>query len=215
MVFSQRLYEIQQTKQTTLALTLSPKLAKMPLPIQKYDDPFLPFSKAIIDATHDRLCAYLFDLGAYLALGGAGAVALERSIAYARAQGDVLTILHGLFKTTQYLEVGGPGGFNVDAATVVRSGSDNEVISTYSHGMNEGVIFLQDGYAGVRLPPIPAPAEFTEDLSKIQIMSPQIPGFVIQMHIVGDEVLYAGQRDDFEAQVRAALEAKLEALHRP
>ena len=71
---------------------LIPRLTKMPLPIQRYDDPFLPFGKAIIDATRDLVCAYVFDLAAYLALGAAGAVALERTIAY--VGDDDVTVLH-------------------------------------------------------------------------------------------------------------------------
>lgn len=86
----------------------------MPLPIQRYDDPFLPFGKAIIGATRDLLCGYMFDLAAYLALGAAGAVALERSIAY--VGGEVAKILHGPFASPDYAEMA--GAFNVDAVTL-------------------------------------------------------------------------------------------------
>jgi orotidine-5'-phosphate decarboxylase len=48
----------------------------------KHDDPFLPFLKAIVDATADLVCAYKPNLGFYLTLGAAGVIALERIIAY-------------------------------------------------------------------------------------------------------------------------------------
>lgn len=53
-----KLAKLQQDRTTNLALILSPLLARMPLPMQRYDEPFLPFGKAIIDATHD-LARYL------------------------------------------------------------------------------------------------------------------------------------------------------------
>lgn len=47
-------------------MLLLPRLPKLLLPFQKHDDPFLPFSKAIIDAIRDLVCAYQFDLAAGL-----------------------------------------------------------------------------------------------------------------------------------------------------
>jgi hypothetical protein len=60
--FYDKLRAAQSQRESDLALLLAPKLAKMPLPIARYDDPFLPFGKAIIDATRDLVCAYVFDL---------------------------------------------------------------------------------------------------------------------------------------------------------
>src|SRR5689334_7364687 len=82
MVFHHLLEAAQQATQSTLAISLAPTLNKLPLELQRFDDPFLPFGKAVIDATADLVCAYVFHLGPYLALGAAGAVALERTIAY-------------------------------------------------------------------------------------------------------------------------------------
>src|SRR5262249_31784814 len=72
----------QERNQSTLAIGLAPALNKLPYEIQRYDDPFLPYTKAVIDTTADLVCGYVLHLGAYLALGAAGAVALERSLAY-------------------------------------------------------------------------------------------------------------------------------------
>jgi hypothetical protein len=85
------------------------------MPLQSYDDPFLPFGKAIIAATRDLVRAYVFDLAAYLALGAAGAVALERTIAYVGE--DNLTVLHGAFVGGDYAEAA--RGFAADAVTLV------------------------------------------------------------------------------------------------
>jgi len=116
--FADRVLTIQNQKRSSLALWLAPRLQKLPLPMQRYDDPFLPYGKAIIEATHDLVCAYVFDLAAYLALGAAGAVALERSIAFVGE--DAVTILHGPFASTDYVELTYETAFNVDAVTLVK-----------------------------------------------------------------------------------------------
>ncbi len=48
----------------------------------KWDEPVLPFNKAIIDATADLVCAYKPNMGFYMQWGAAGMIALERTIAY-------------------------------------------------------------------------------------------------------------------------------------
>jgi len=204
--FPERLAEIQQQKKTRLALTIAPRVMQMPMPIAKYDDPFLPFGKAVIDATHDLVCAYLFDLASYLSIGAAGAVALERTIAYAKSEG-ILTILHGLFSIPDYVESAGAGGFGVDAVTVMRNGQDVALFTAYSEALNEGVIFADQGYASGQLPSVPMIAEFSADRTKISVSSSKLPGSTSQIHVVGNDVLYASQREDFAERVRAALEA--------
>lgn len=115
--FRARLHlSIQGSKGSNLALWLAPRLSQLPLPIQRYDDPFLPFGKAVINATSELVAAYVFDLAAYLALGAAGAVALERTIAY--VAGRAVTILHGPFVGDQYLPISDETAFNVDAVTL-------------------------------------------------------------------------------------------------
>jgi hypothetical protein len=115
--FEQKLQKAWQRSQSWHALMLRPILAKLPLPMQRYDEPFLPFGKAIIDATRDLVVAYIFDLAAYLALGAAGAIALERTIAYVNASGETATILHGAFVSSDY--VGAAVAFGVDAVTCI------------------------------------------------------------------------------------------------
>jgi orotidine-5'-phosphate decarboxylase len=80
--FVEKLQAAQTVNDSWVCVGLDPVLERMPGPLLKYDDPFLPFLKAIVDATADLVCAYKPNLGFYLALGAAGAIALERIIAY-------------------------------------------------------------------------------------------------------------------------------------
>ncbi len=199
-IFSERLAAIRQQKKTNLALMLAPRVPLMPVPIAKYDDPFLPFGKAIIDVTHDLVCAYLFDLASYLSIGAAGAVALERTIAYAKGE-SVLTILHGVFSTEDYVEAAGAGGFGVDAVTVC--GSDEGLLKAYNGALHEGVIVAEQGD---RTSPAVA-ARLSADNTRIEVINHHLPGGVVSIRVARNEVLYASQREDFAEQVRAALEA--------
>lgn len=97
-------------------LRLNPHVLRLPLAIQRYDDPFLPYGKAVIAATRDIVGGYVFDLASYLALGGAGAVALERTVDY--VGGDVPTILHGAFSSADYAVLCDALSFGVDYITV-------------------------------------------------------------------------------------------------
>jgi orotidine-5'-phosphate decarboxylase len=92
----------------------------MPGPLLKYDDPFLPFLKTIVDATADLVCAYKPNLGFYLALGAAGAIALERIIAY--IPDEIPIILDAKFNdignTAQAYARGAFDALGADAATI-------------------------------------------------------------------------------------------------
>jgi orotidine-5'-phosphate decarboxylase len=80
--FVEKLQAAQVANDSWVCVGLDPTLERMPGPLLKYDDPFLPFLKAIVDATADLVCAYKPNLGFYLTLGAAGVIALERIIAY-------------------------------------------------------------------------------------------------------------------------------------
>jgi len=82
MRYLEKLQAIQQKNDSWLCVGLDPVPDRMPLPALQWDDPVLPFNKAIIDATADLVCAYKPNLGFYLQWGAAGVVALERTIAY-------------------------------------------------------------------------------------------------------------------------------------
>jgi hypothetical protein len=109
--FYNRVAELDDVRRK--ALMLKPDLNSLPLPIQRYDDPFLPLGKEVVRATESNVGIYIFDMASYFATGAAGIVALERTIAYARNRS--LTILHGPFTGKHY---GTLTNLAVDAFTV-------------------------------------------------------------------------------------------------
>ena len=149
----------------------------MPLPMQRLDDPFLPFGKAIINATRDLVCAYVFDFAAYLAIGAAGAVALERTIAYAGTDQTAMTVLHGLFVGVGYVEAASDNAFNVDAVTLAQAA---DAAAYQARGI------------GICLSPQTDTWEFL--------------GTDLKLRLAGESVLYAGRGEDFAEQVRGALQ---------
>jgi orotidine-5'-phosphate decarboxylase len=82
MDYLHKLKNTQEKNQSWLCVGLDPQPERLPLPAMKWDEPILPFNKAIIDATLDLVCAYKPNLGFYLQWGAAGIIALERTIAY-------------------------------------------------------------------------------------------------------------------------------------
>ncbi len=121
-------------------IEIAPRVSEMPAPIQKYDDPFLPYSRAVIEATAALVAGYVFDLAAYLALGAAGAIALERSVAIAAADGGCITVLHGPFARGEYAALAGAGTLNVDAATVI----DRRVAEAFEAEGVRGLVMTPD-----------------------------------------------------------------------
>lgn len=132
---------IAQAERSRWALYIEPHLATIPPEIARYDDPFLPYMRAIFAATHDLVCAYVFSFPAYLALGAAGAIALERSIALAVA--THITIIDGQFASEAYVSVWDDGAFAADAMTfapgnvttgIARSDRQAFVVSDHESG---------------------------------------------------------------------------------
>jgi hypothetical protein len=137
--FIEKLEAFRNVRHTDIGLLLAPHLSMMPLPIQGYDDPFFPFGRAIVDATRDLVCMYMFDLASYLLLGAAGAIALERTIAYASR--DVLTILHGPFVGQGYAGVMDESAFAVDGVTL----ADGQYLDVYVQRLDRGALIVRTG----------------------------------------------------------------------
>ncbi len=82
MNYLEKVKNAQEKNKSWLCIGLDPSPSQLPLPALRWDEPVLPFNKAIIDATADLVCAYKPNLGFYLQWGAAGVIALERTIAY-------------------------------------------------------------------------------------------------------------------------------------
>jgi orotidine-5'-phosphate decarboxylase len=82
MMYLQKLKAAQERNNSWLCVGLDPQPDRLPAPALKWDEPVLPFNRAIIEATADLVCAYKPNLGFYLQWGAAGIIALERTIAY-------------------------------------------------------------------------------------------------------------------------------------
>ncbi len=118
--FTEKLQAAQTTNDSWVCVGLDPVLERMPAPMLKRDAPFLPFLKAIVDATADLVCAYKPNLGFYLTLGAAGVTALERIIAY--IPDHIPVILDGKFNdighTAAAYAQGALEALGADAVTV-------------------------------------------------------------------------------------------------
>lgn len=144
MSFRTILEAAQGRNHSTLAVGLAPTLDRLPTPMQRFDDPFLPFGKAIIDATSELVCAYVFHLASYLALGAAGAVALERTIAYVPVH--VVKILHGPFTTPDYVQAAFEGAFGADAVTISATTNPANITPYVMHAYHGVFIQAPPGY---------------------------------------------------------------------
>jgi len=82
MSYLEKLRKTQVKNNSWLCVGLDPDPDRLRVDVLKWDEPILPFNKAIIDATADLVCAFKPNLGFYLQWGAAGVIALERTIAY-------------------------------------------------------------------------------------------------------------------------------------
>lgn len=82
MSYLNKLKAVQDRNDSWLCIGLDPDPDRLRVDALKWDEPILPFNKAIIDQTADLVCAYKPNLGFYLQWGAAGVIALERTIAY-------------------------------------------------------------------------------------------------------------------------------------
>lgn len=90
MSYLHKLKAAQEKNNSWLCVGLDPDPVRLRVDFLKWDEPVLPFNKAIIDATADLVCAYKPNLGFYLQWGAAGVIALERTIAYVPAHIPVI-----------------------------------------------------------------------------------------------------------------------------
>lgn len=115
-----------------LAIGIAPALDKLPAAVAKIDDPFLPLGKLIINTTADLTCAYVFHLSAYLAIGAAGIIALERTLAYVPS--GILKVLHAPFASAEYVRAAFEDALGADAVTLSSSEFAAPYLAQAHHG---------------------------------------------------------------------------------
>src|SRR5512136_122229 len=70
--FASRLEELQRSRESLLCIGLDPDVRLLPSQFGSTPSAVLSFNRAIIEATHDVVCAYKLNLAFYEALGYQG-----------------------------------------------------------------------------------------------------------------------------------------------
>ena len=183
---------------TDVILMLNPRLPLLPLPMQRFDDPFFPFGKRVIDVSLGRVCGYMLDLASYLALGAAGARALERTIRYIGK--DIPKILHGPFVGPGYSAMADDIAFGVDALTILQNSDLEHYLTNPPYAAfvvnNRPVDLLDAAQQG---------GYFWQASQVFTIRGPD--GETMQLRLTDDSLLYAGKNDDFAERIREKLDA--------
>ena len=174
-----------------IMLMISPKVNRLPLVIQRYDDPFLPFGRSVIEATRNLVCGYLFDLAAYLRLGAAGVIALERTLPLVEPQHT--RILHGPFWGPDYADAVRVGPLTCDAVTLV----DDLHLGAYA----PGAFVMHSGLPRSRT----VHGVFWHEINLLTY--PVSREATVSLRVAGDKVLYAGVGEDFQQAIADALRA--------
>lgn len=172
-------------RRSTWLLEIAPRVPDLPAPIQKYDDPFLPYCRAVVSATGNFVAGYVFDLAAFLALGAAGAIALERAVAVIAATPDTLSVIHGPFARAEFAAFVGETALRADAATV----TDGDIADRFA---GQGVIGL----------PMVAEPDGGRDAANLEAGWLRLAGEAFRMARQGFLDQY--RRDDFETALRRA-----------
>lgn len=191
--FTQKVQQSQAETGSNIALFLNPRMELLPIAALHFDDPFLPFGKAIINATKDIVSAYVFDLASYLSMGAAGAVALERTIAY--VPNKRITILHGAFSGDGFSAMADATGFAVDAITIT-SKSD---LTTYLDKPPHAAFITQKGAIDSTQMPDKG-GIFWTDAKTLMLNSEML------LRLSDNSVLYAGMLEDYAQKTQEALE---------
>ncbi len=145
--FFEKLRVAQQRAGSALVLRLDVITSQLPLPILPFDEPLLPFARAVIEATHDLVCAYAVAPDVFLAEGAAGVVALERIARLIPP--DVPLIFDGAFGGDAWLARSHARGafeqFRADALTV--STSREDVLQAIASHSTKGCFLLASEHA--------------------------------------------------------------------
>lgn len=83
MGFMEKLAKAQAANRSLVCVGLDPDLSRFPRSVEEMDEPIFEFNKAIIDATHDLVCAYKPQIAHYAA--ESAEAQLESTIAYIKS----------------------------------------------------------------------------------------------------------------------------------
>lgn len=187
--FTTKLEHIIATNGSRLAIYLSPDIALIPQYILRYDEPFLPFGKEVINATSKNGCCYIFDLAAYMALGAVGMIALERTIDYVGS--EHITVLDGAFSDSDYVIVMDENSFGVDAITVSATFDVNAQIR-----YDRGVFLISDTL----------PNNIPKEQNLGFKVNDELHVNSISMKILDRNFVYQDRRDSFTETLRHQIE---------
>lgn len=192
--FVEKIETAQSETEGNIALFFNPRIALLPLAATYFDDPFLPFGKAIINATKDLVCAYVFDLASYLSIGAAGAVALERTIHY--VPDNRVTILHGAFSSDVFSAMADTTGFGVDAITI----TDESYLRTYLENPPYAAFITRHG--AIQSSQLPDEGGiYWLDHDRLMLNSQT------SLKLTDNAILFAGRYNDYAEKTRETLEA--------
>ena len=194
--FINKLERIRLQKNSDLALLIRPRLNSMPLPLKRHDDPFLPFAKEIISATQSMVVAFVLDLSAFLALGAAGAIALERTVNFAAS--DNVLILHGPFSSAHFAGITDEQAFPCDAVTL----SDSQHIDSYLQRSDRSAFVINNRSVQHLDAPDNGGYLWVEAAALSTI---GLTGEVITLRLFGDDVVYASSGEDYINRARETL----------
>jgi len=189
LTFKQKLADAQQQGGQS-ALFIAPRIEKMPYGIMRYDEPFLPFGKAMIDASQGLVCAFVFDLAAYMALGAVSMVALERTIDYVPR--DVITILHGAFGNADFAVVMDENAYGIDAVTL----ATHTPITRFMERADRMAFVIDDGQ----------PESVGDGVGRFWVNHDVMTFDGYHINVMDEAFLYKHQGENFTAELRAALE---------
>lgn len=94
MNFLEKLDKAVEKNKSLVCVGLDPDMSKIPGQFKTIDDGFYEFCKAIVDATHDLVCAYKPNPAFFEAQGSIGIVNLEKITAYIRVTYPEIPIIY-------------------------------------------------------------------------------------------------------------------------
>ena len=93
MNFTERLLASQKTRQSLLCIGLDPDPRRIPASLQQTNNPVAEFTRRIVEATADSVCAFKLNLAFYEAMGNRGWEILRETLSIIPK--DVITIADG------------------------------------------------------------------------------------------------------------------------